>query len=286
MEDLGLAYVYDGSFEGFLSAVFLAYERRECPADVVGAEQYAPRLGQACVSVATDMGHAMRVRAGIERTCGPETFRQVAEAYLSDEPDKGAAALRFVRYAMRRGPRARFDKAAPEVARFAEIVRGVYNEQHLWVQFLRFSKTEGGVYVAACNPKANVVPLLMGWFSLRFNVQPFVVYDEVHHVAGVSRDGRWNLVQTCDFTPPPAAAGDEMYERAWKAFYDAISIDARYNPELRMRSMPKRLWKNVVELKDISQGEFGEKEERRPLPKQNSDALECGQSESIRVRAE
>ena len=68
MEDLGLAYVYDGSFEGFLSAVFLAYERRECPADVVGAEQYAPRLGQACVSVATDMGHAMRVRAGIERT--------------------------------------------------------------------------------------------------------------------------------------------------------------------------------------------------------------------------
>ena len=278
MCDLGLAYVYDGSLEGLLSAVFLAFERKEHPADVAPVASYAPRLGQVATAVKTDMQRAARVRAGIVRECGIDTFRQVAEASLSDEHDKGAAVLTFVRYAMRRGSRARFDKAAPEVARFAEIVRSVQNERHLWQQFMRFSKTEGGVYVAVCNPKASVVPLLMDWFSARFNVQPFIVYDEVHHVAGVSRDGSWSLVQADDFTPPPAAADDALFEQAWKTFYDAVAIDARYNPELRMHFMPKRLWKNIVEMKDVSRGGHGAKEERRPLPKQERGALFDGES--------
>lgn len=273
MYNLQLAYVYDGSLEGLLSAVFLAYQRKECPIDVVPAALYIPRLGQEAVDVQTDMQKALRVRKGIERVCDAETFRQVAEASLSDEPDKGAAVLAFIRYAMRRGGRARFDKAAPEVARFAEIVRSVQNERHLWQQFMRFSKTEGGVYVAVCNPKASVVPLLMDWFSARFNVQPFIVYDEVHRVAGVSRDGSWSLVKADNFTPPPAATDDALYEQAWKTFYDAVAIDTRYNPELRMHFMPKRLWKNIVEMKDVSRGGDGAKEERRPLPKQEDGAL-------------
>ena len=281
MCDLGLAYVYDGSLEGLLSAVFLAFERKECPADVAPSASYTPRLGQVATAVKTDMQRAARVRAGIVRECGIDTFCQVAEASLSDEHDKGAAVLAFVRYAMRRGNRARFDKAAPEVVRFAEIVRSVQNERHLWQQFMRFSKTEGGVYVAVCNPKASVVPLLMDWFSARFNVQPFIVYDEVHHVAGVSRDGSWSLVQADDFTPPPAAADDALFEQAWKTFYDAVAIDARYNPELRMHFMPKRLWKNIVEMKDVSRGGHGAKEERRPLPKQERGALFDGESSQV-----
>ena len=216
---------------------------------------------------------AWRVRAGIIRVCGMETYQCVVAASLSDEPDAGSSILSFVRYAMKRGPRARFDKAAPDVERFAEIVRSVRNERHYWVQFMRFSKTRDGVYVAVCNPKASVVPLLMGWFSARFNTQPFIVFDEVHHVAGVSHNGEWQLVRSPDFVVPPAAVDDVFYEQAWKTFYDSVAIDARYNPELRRSFMPKRLWKNIVELSDVSLGGPGIKEERRPLPKQRNGAL-------------
>ena len=125
---------------------------------------------------------------------------------------------------------------------------------------MRFSKTRDGVYVAVCNPKASVVPLLMGWFSARFNTQPFIVFDEVHHVAGVSHNGEWQLVRSHDFVVPPAAVDDAFYEQAWKTFYDSVAIDARYNPELRRIFMPKRLWKNIVELSDVSLGGPGIKE--------------------------
>ena len=175
MNDLELAYVHDGSLEGLLTAVFLAFERREYPSDVSASYSFAPRLGQRIVEVETNMERAWRVRAGIIRVCGMETYQCVVAASLSDEPDAGSSILSFVRYAMKRGPRARFDKAAPDVGRFAEIVRSVKNERHYWMQFMRFSKTRDGVYVAVCNPKASVVPLLMGWFSARFNTQPFTM---------------------------------------------------------------------------------------------------------------
>ncbi len=222
--DFEMAYVYDGTIEGLLSAIFLAYQRKEDPGDISPKDVFNPRLGQRIIEVQTDVERAERVKNGIVRVCGADTFEEVVQVSLSDEADKGAAALRFVRYAMRRGPQARFDAASSSVRRFSEIARSVRNERHLWQQFMRFSKTQGGVYVATCNPKASVVPLLMGWFSARFNVQPFVIYDEVHRIAGVSRDGQWSLVAACDFTPPPAACDDALYESAWKAFYDSVAI--------------------------------------------------------------
>lgn len=36
---------------------------------------------------------------------------------------------------------------------------------------------------------------------------------------------------------------------AWCRFYRALSVNCRYNPELRRQLMPKRLWKNITEVK-------------------------------------
>jgi len=69
MDDLELAYVHDGSLEGLLTAVFLAFERKEYPSDVSASCRFMPRLGQRIVEVETNMERAWRVRAGIIRVC-------------------------------------------------------------------------------------------------------------------------------------------------------------------------------------------------------------------------
>lgn len=248
--DYALAYTYDGSLEGLLSAVFEAYARRENPADIVARDEWVPRIGQCEHWVETDAAHALRVKEGLEKTCGARAFDALKAVFLSDELCKGSAILAFVRYGMKRGMAALDDISHPAVEEFVRINRSVYNERHLWQQFMRFSQVEGGVYVARCNPKASVVPLLMDWFSGRFNTQAFVIYDEVHRIAGVSNGGAWQLVKTDVFEVPSATEDNELFERAWKAFYDAVAVEARYNPELRRQFMPKRMWKNIVEMKD------------------------------------
>ena len=280
--DFGVAYVYDGSLEGLLCAVLLAYERREVPDDIAPVDSFAPRLGQRVVEVETDMARAARVRDGLMRECGRDAFDAVCAVSLSDEVDKGSAALAFIRYAMKRGPRALYDHAHPSVERFDRIRRSVMNERHLWQQFMRFSRVEGGVYVARCNPKANVVPLLMDWFAARFNTQAFLVYDEVHRIAGVSSGGEWSLVKSDELHVPTAEPDDAFYERAWKSFYDTVAIEARYNPELRRSFMPKRMWKNVVEMRDIALAADG-REARRDLGSALGGSVRlrpCGASDS------
>lgn len=272
-----LAYVYDGSLEGLLSAIFTAYACKENPSDVVIAKNLQPRLGQEIRDIESDMDVALRVQKGICRTCGPAVFDAVKSASLSDDPAAGSIVYRFVRYAMAKhkphdctgcprkmccgGLRTRSQKNSalndivhPSVAPFHELNRAVYNERHRMLQFLRFEHMEGDVWFARCNPAASVVPLIMDWFAGRFNTQAFMIYDENHRIAGVYEGKEWYLVKTDSLMLPEHSAEEEVMQAAWKRFYNTIAVESRYNPELRRQFMPKRFWKNITEMKETLPG--------------------------------
>lgn len=272
-----LAYVYDGSLEGLLSAIFTAYACKEDPSDVVIAKNLQPRLGQEMRDIESDMDVALRVQKGICRTCGPVVFDAVKSASLSDDPAAGSIVYRFVRYAMAKhkphdctgclrkmrcgGLCTRSQKNSalndivhPSVAPFHELNRAVYNERHRMLQFLRFEHMEGDVWFARCNPAASVVPLIMDWFAGRFNTQAFMIYDENHRIAGVYEGKEWYLVKTDSLMLPEHSAEEEVMQAAWKRFYNTIAVESRYNPELRRQFMPKRFWKNITEMKETLPG--------------------------------
>ena len=248
------AYVYDGTVEGLLSAIFTAYTQHEKPTDIVPEGTFQARLGQQTIRIEADISHAKRVRDGIVRLCGKDAFDAVKCAALSDEPQAGMAAYRFVRHALGTknhpgaGRRALSDITHPAVEPLTRIARAVGNERHRMMQFLRFTQVEGDIWVARCAPKASVVPLLMDWFSARFNTQPFIIYDEAHHLAGVYEGKAWYLVPTKTLDTPAPTPDEALMSRAWKRFYDTVAVESRYNPELRRQNMPKRLWKHITEM--------------------------------------
>lgn len=286
-----VAYAYDGTLEGLLSAIFAAYERHENPTDVVPESRLQPRLGQRVAAIPTNMSHAARVLRGVKRACGWRAAHAVKQASCSDEPDAGTAAYRFVRYAMDEqklracdrcrkrascngrggtGPcpkmrgRALSDITHPAVERLFRISRSISQECEHMRQFVRFQhlrgESEGGgtsteVWFARVNPKASVVPLVMDHFVERLGVQPFIIYDEVHELAGVYDGGDWHLVATAgqgDLAGalPDPTADEALFSEAWRAFYRSVSVGARYHPELRRQFMPKRFWKNLTELQE------------------------------------
>ena len=249
-----IAYLHDGSLEGLLSAVFLAYERREEPDEIVPEARYQPRFAQETITVDTDFDRAMRVKRGIERVAGRNTFTAVLRASTCDDYDAGIIVYRFVRHVMSRPKDDRSspvleDLANPVVSDLVRLSRRVVNECEKMRQFVRFSHLENGVWYARCNPNASVVPLVMGYFSARLNDQPFIIYDENHHLAGMYDGKTWELVSGDAVNVPPSTERDVEMQEAWKRFYDTLSVDARYNPELRRHFMPVRLWNNLTELK-------------------------------------
>lgn len=248
------AYLTDGTLEGLLSAVFLAYERKESPLDIVAERLYEPRLGQSSLVVQTDFDRAERVRRGVEKAAGRDAFVAVMRASTCDGQGVGATVYRFIRHVMSRPASARGtpilqDLANPDVFALESLVKRANNEAEKMRQFVRFSHLENGVWYAHVNPNASVVPLVMGHFSARLNDQPFIIYDENHHLAGVYDGCRWQLVMGDAVNVVSATAHDALMEEAWRRFYDALSIDSRFNPELRRHFMPARLWRNLPEMK-------------------------------------
>lgn len=251
---VNVAYVYDGSTEGLLTAIFYTYANHEHPQDIVREGVLQPRLDQSIRFVETDPTLAERVRTGICKRAGMRTWDLILKASVTDEPNTGTLIYELVRLIMSRPAEQNYslidDLANPAIEPVFKLAYFVRNECEHMRQFIRFEHFQNGIWFAQCNPRANVVPLIMDWFAARFNTQQFVIYDEVHHVAGIYDGFNWYLAETTELNLPARAPEEALMQAAWKGFYDSVSIPARYHPELRRQFMPKRLWKNILEVRD------------------------------------
>ena len=265
-------YAYDGTLEGMFTALHAAFQARDAEAEILESRDVQPRLGQDVYEAPMQLDEASKVRRLIEYSLGEQAFRCIRTAAASDRPDRGTIVYRFLRNALPASKRARYnrcerkhtctraceaakacpmldDLANPTAFNLMSLYREVMNERHHMVQFMRFEHCEGDVWYARCNPKANVVPLVMDWFIPRFNDQRFLIYDENHGMSGVYDGERWYLVRGDDVTPPPHMDDERMMQEAWRRFYHSLAVEARYNPELRRGFMPMRLWRNLTEMR-------------------------------------
>lgn len=268
----GAAYVYDGSVEGLLSAIFTAAAAHDREADIVRDGEVQVRLDQDIIPVPTDYAHARRIQRTLVCAHGSEAFEDVYLAALSDDPDVPLIIQRFVMYALQMQNPCRHcarkatcdrpcqmpqtssllsDIGNPLVWQLQKTVRAVINERHRLLQFLRFEHRENDVWFARCNPNASVVPLLMRHFADRFNTERFVIYDEVHSLSGIYDGHTISYVKSTEINVPPAAAEEAQAQEAWRRYWHSITIAQRYNPELQRQFMPKRFWRNITETQEI-----------------------------------
>ncbi len=254
------AYLYDGSPEGLLCAVFATYLYHELPDDIATPDSFQPRLDQFVRTIETDFARADRTRKGIIKKAGYDTFLHVLRVSLSDDPVAPLAVCKFIRHVMRsESPtyHALQDIMHPDVAELFRIHRAVMNERHHHLEFLRFEELEGNVWFARCSPKARIVPLVMDWFVERFNIQHFIIFDDIHQEAGIYEgDPRWQLVQSDAINLPSQTAQEKEMQHAWKLFYATLTNEARYNPELRRQLLPKRFWHHMPEFNQLSQNQL------------------------------
>ena len=95
-------YLYDGSFEGFLSCVFEAVYTRTAPVDICEQSIAQPSFYQD-VFVNTDLAHAQRVYDSIPKKICPDAADLVRDVFCSCAPQKELLILRFLLFGYRYG---------------------------------------------------------------------------------------------------------------------------------------------------------------------------------------
>ena len=244
-------YWYDGSFEGFLNCVFESYANHEIPWDIW---YYATRQTSFFpgVTIETDMTKAQRVLKSIREKLGQRVYYMVVRGFLNGEEGKEIKLLRFLRLVYAKGPGAAYQNGTPEVADVLELARAVATEACRYRQLIRFEEREG-MLGAVISPKHYVLPLLRAHFCDRMPDEDFLIYDNQHYIALVRRGKEIHYTRFEDgYLMASPEEREESYQKLWKSFYKALTIEERRNEKLRMQHCPKRFWENMTEMQDLA----------------------------------
>ena len=172
-----IVYQYDKSFDGLLTCIFEAYDRKMFP-DILQAEGVPlPLFHEEVIRIITDERKSSRVWKGLEKRLSPAGLSVITSCWLSELPDTDRLLFRYIRKAIDALRPIEINFGDPDVLEATQIAKKVGNERLRVVQFTRFQKTIDGTYFAALEPIYNVLPLVIGHFQNRFADQCWLLFD-------------------------------------------------------------------------------------------------------------
>jgi len=253
--------LYDGTFEGFLTAVFEVYEYKIAGPKISRAHIAEGSLFGDVHIVHTNHAKVKRVLAKLDQKILKTTINQLYKTFLSELTGIENVLLRYIQYVIARKPGAENDYGHPDVLMVQQTSRKVHREKHRMEAFIRFQLTRDQLYYAIIQPDFNVLPLIANHFKERYADQRWLVYDcrrkyglyydlkevsevMIHFNEGNSEDG--NVYDE----------KEGLYQQLWKQYFDSVNIKARRNMKLHIQHVPKRYWKYLIE-KQPSEPGFG-----------------------------
>ena len=249
-------FVYDGTFEGVLTAVFEAYERKLFPDSLVAEGEMLPLFYDNLVPVTADAAKADRVWKGLQKRLSWTALSMLTVAWLSELPEIDGLLFRYIRKAIDAPQSIELNFGDPDVLAVSKIGKKVGSEAHRVVQFLRFQKAADGTFFAAVRPVYNVLPLTLSHLTDRFADQRWLVYD-VGRAYGYYYDLREAVevrfaeqeahLLSGKLDEARMAADERLFQQLWKTYFQSIAIRERLNPRLHKQNMPARFWKFMPE---------------------------------------
>ena len=247
---------YDGSFAGFLTAVFDVYELRLKAVAIRKEVLKTDMLFTNNQTVIKDEAKVKRVAAKLENLLGKEGLLHLWAALLSEYDTIEDALLEVVRYALKEQKNVLSDFGHPAVLEVQQTVRKVHREKHRMLGFVRFQLAKDGIYYAFIEPDFDILPLIARHFTERFSDQQWLIYDlkrnkglfydlkKTELVAATGKDSEKQ--QQLKLRLDPA---EEAFQSLWKAYFKHTAIPSRKNTKLHLQFLPKRYWQYLPEKK-------------------------------------
>jgi probable DNA metabolism protein len=248
--------VYDGSFNGFLTAVFEVYEYKMTEAVIQNADKQQPFVFAAPHIVETNTDKADRIIKGLQLRLTPHGVADVYRAFLSEIKGVEQQLFHYLQKVFASKKIFECSLADQNILAVTNAARKVRKEKHRMEAFVRFELTKDQLYYAIIQPDHNVLPLISKHFKERYADQRWLIYDTTRKYGMY-----YNLNEVAEvqisFNTNENAAGiydenETMYQQLWQCYFDSVNIKARKNMKLHIQHMPKRYWKYLTEKKLVS----------------------------------
>jgi probable DNA metabolism protein len=248
-------FLYDRTFDGLLTCVFDAFNRKEFPENIAGEDKQLPLFIES-FRVITDEVKADRVLKALTKKISQSAHDMLFICFLSELEGVEMRIFHYIQKALLSKLSIETNFADPDVLELSKVYKKVKREEEQMRQFVRFQKTADGIFFAVMDPAHNVLPLTARFFKTRFADQQWIIYD-VHREYGLYYDLK--TVETVHFDRLPVALDtgkltdykldeyETAFQNLWKDYLKAITIRERLNLKLQRQHMPIRFWKYLTE---------------------------------------
>lgn len=285
-----LRYVYDGSFDGFLSVIYTCYYE-EIPESIEGQSIYNVDLIHQDKIIETDTIKSQKVHKAILEKISEDTLIHVYKAFLSEIKGIEILLFKYIRLGFKMGSKVNDFLANETVREVHKYSRRVAFEAHRFLGLVRFQEfnhiSEGrsaasmgrdsiiqvesnfngsenfpqksltsssdscnfrGILYAAIEPTYNILELIANHFKERLSNEKWIIHDVKRKIGIVYENNQW-IMRDLQFEKLESREKEELfYQNLWKAFHKSIGIKERTNERLQMQYMPKKYWKNLIEM--------------------------------------
>jgi probable DNA metabolism protein len=252
-------FTYNGTFEGFLTVVFECYRQKVCPADIRPKDGLQQNIFSEAVYIEPDSAKAARVWKGIHSRLSGVGKDMPFYSFLSESDGIEIRIFRFIRRLLSEQFSIETDFSDPDVLFLIQVARQVKKEAMRMVQFVRFQRTNDGLYFCGIEPKYDVIPLVLGHYKRRFPSQKWIIYDlkRDYGIFYDLKEATEVVFSKKEFSELDGALnknlveeGEDAYQSLWRTYFQNVNIKERKNLKLQRQHMPQRFWKFLPEMQN------------------------------------
>lgn len=253
-------FVFDGTLEGLLTAIFEYYERKPGQVELVAQQNFEPSLIDPSIAITSDEPKAKRVWKGLSKKIGNDGQSRFYKAFLSEEAATFQQLFHFACYVFDHADGADQNFGHPAVMALAQAERSVNREAHRMKAFIRFQETADGIFYASVEPDFNVLPLISNFFKKRYADQRWIIYDlkrkyglyyDLENVTEIVLDQLPEVKSNNSLAPDLLDGKEQRYGLLWNDYFKSTNIPARKNMKLHIQHVPKRYWKYLTEKRNL-----------------------------------
>ncbi|TRZ43215.1 TIGR03915 family putative DNA repair protein [Robertkochia solimangrovi] len=170
--------VYDGSLQGFLTAVYEVFERNIKSVSILRQKHLTPEIFNDIQEVVTDSEKARRVWESLKLKAGKERVKEMYLTHLSEFKGAEDIMLGFIVHVYASEHFDKNDQTNIYANRIHQAANIVNRQIQRMKEFISFQLGRDGVYWATVSPDYNILPVLSEHFVKTFDEQRWVIYDE------------------------------------------------------------------------------------------------------------
>lgn len=231
--------VYDGSLEGFVTALMVASERKEeftCDESLFGGEKI-----ESDGHLVEEWFHQVREKYG------EDVIADFMALFFSEREEREDLSLAYFHLLHQKGTSLRHTLQDPVVYQVMKNRRAYFFEVHRFQGLVRFREQNGWLY-GPIEPDYHILPYLWKHFHRRLPKEKWILHDVRRDIA-VIHDNiiHWATGFTLCKEAIHFSEKEKEIQTLWKQFYQSITIPERKNLRQQRQMMPKKYWRYLVE---------------------------------------